>query len=293
MYSRTSQIAVPTRIYGLGFDAASQLLDTCTRRTISLYRHRSSLHIPTDQPLAETTTSFDGTRPMTTPPQSPSSPKKPRRIQPKIVGHTAPTPRAPAACRLAAGHHPPHPRPRGPSARRRPRHARLPARPHPHRLPRPGNSVARALREQAARDQAAAEHRPRCSAAPQELVDAPKPPPAQAGPQPPQRPRAPRRHRSPDHPGRGADEPRPGRRPPRDCRPAADRPGPPRGRPTAPPRPATASSSAAARRPLASASVPRARRDARRHRRRGRHRRLTSPTLPRPSRPEKTPHPER
>jgi len=112
---------------------------------------------------------------MTTPPQSPSSPKKPRRIQPKIVGHTAPTPRAPAACRSLRAITPvtraPAVRPPvgAPGMRDFPR-ARV------RTVSRAGNSVARALREQAARDQAAAAPTT-VLAAPQELVDAPKPPP--------------------------------------------------------------------------------------------------------------------
>lgn len=111
---------------------------------------------------------------MTNPPQSPSSPKKPRRIQPKIVGHTAPTPRAPAARGSLRAITPvtraPAVRPPvgAPGMRDFPR-ARV------RTVSRAGNSVARALREQAARD-AAATTAPR-TAAPQELVDAPKPPP--------------------------------------------------------------------------------------------------------------------
>jgi hypothetical protein len=110
---------------------------------------------------------------MTKPPQSPSSPKKPRRIQPKIVGHTAPTPRAPAACGSLRAITPltraPAVRPPvgAPGMRDFPR-ART------RTAPRPGNSVARALREQAAGDAA---NTTSISAAPQELVDAPKPRP--------------------------------------------------------------------------------------------------------------------
>ena len=117
---------------------------------------------------------------MTNPPQSPSSPKKPRRIQPKIVGHTAPTPRAPAACRSLRAITPvtraPAVRPPvgAPGMRDFPR-ART------RTVSRAGNSVARALREQAARDAAAASTTATTAttmtAAPQELVDAPKPPP--------------------------------------------------------------------------------------------------------------------
>ncbi len=118
---------------------------------------------------------------MTKPPQSPSSPKKPRRIQPKIVGHTAPTPRAPAACRSLRAITPvtraPAVRPPvgAPGMRDFPR-ART------RTVSRAGNSVARALREQAAHDQAAAAAASTSTTsaritAPQELVDAPKPPP--------------------------------------------------------------------------------------------------------------------
>lgn len=86
---------------------------------------------------------------MTQPPQSPSSPKKSRRIQPKIVGHTAPTPRAPAARgslrAITPAQRAPAVRPPAgaPGMRGFPR-ARV------HTSQRPGNSVARALREQAA-----------------------------------------------------------------------------------------------------------------------------------------------
>lgn len=107
---------------------------------------------------------------MTNPPQSPSSPKKPRRLQPKIVGHTAPTPRAPAAHgslrAITPVHRAPAVRPPvgAPGMRDFPR-ARV------RTVSRAGNSVARALREQAAATPTAA------TTAPQELIDTPKAPP--------------------------------------------------------------------------------------------------------------------
>lgn len=107
---------------------------------------------------------------MTNPPQSPSSPRKPRRIQPKIVGHTAPTPRAPAARgslrAITPVHRAPAVRPPvgAPGMRDFPR-ARV------RTASRAGNSVARALREQA---EAAAQT---ITAAPQDLIDTPKTPP--------------------------------------------------------------------------------------------------------------------
>lgn len=112
---------------------------------------------------------------MTPPPRSPNAPKKSRRIQPKIVGHTAPSPRGPsvggllrasntsAAAPLVGRTPPPAVRtPAGaPGMRGFPR-ARI------HSARAPGNSVARALREQAeaATVQAAPEA---------ELLDAHKP----------------------------------------------------------------------------------------------------------------------
>lgn len=90
---------------------------------------------------------------MTHPPQSPRSPKKTRRIQPKIVGHTAPSPRAPVAhgSLRAVTPAPQRPGVRAPAVRPPvgapgmrgfPRGRTQAARPA-------GNSVARALREQA------------------------------------------------------------------------------------------------------------------------------------------------
>lgn len=111
---------------------------------------------------------------MTIPPQSPSSPKKPRRIQPKIVGHTSPTPRAPAAHgslrAITPLHRAPAVRPPvgAPGMRDFPR-ARV------RTAPRAGNSVARALREQAAAAAAETTKQAPIAAAPQELIDDPKP----------------------------------------------------------------------------------------------------------------------
>lgn len=114
---------------------------------------------------------------MTPPPQSPrspNSPKRPRRIQPKIVGHTAPSPRGPSICggvratnTSTAAPTPTRVRPPAvrtpvgaPGMRGFPR-ARI------HAARTPGNSVARALREQA---------EAHINVAPEaELLDTPKP----------------------------------------------------------------------------------------------------------------------
>jgi hypothetical protein len=143
---------------------------------------------------------------MTHPPQSPRSPKKPRRIQPKIVGHTAATPRlagagarsslralAPASSRPAV-----RPPVGAPGMRGFPRaRVQSPA--------RGGSSVARAAREQAAREVEAA------AAPAPELLEDRRPPRRRPGPA---RPAVTGRPTTPDEA-------------PLDHAPAAERPEPP------------------------------------------------------------------
>jgi hypothetical protein len=153
---------------------------------------------------------------MTNPPQSPSSPKKTRRIQPKIIGHTAPTPRAPVARgslrAIAPAARAPAIRPPvgAPGMRGFPR-ARI------HTVARAGNSVTRALREQATTSSPPPPTTTNAAPTP-ELIDTPKP-----------RPRKPTANRNRNAPARPSVTGRPTTpdEAPMDHAPATERPSTP------------------------------------------------------------------